>query len=244
MPSQSDSIITEKLVKDLRKKFAYLDEVTDEALAEAFTAILGSLIERERKVLELTYMEGLSGSEVGSRLGLTRSRIQQIRSRALRRIVRPFYLKTEKNPYIKYEPQWNTAECNANAHFDNCGFIVGNVEFKVMYDATSLRIAISVTDREKFASVHDGLRFKFLNATGGCRYTSKTAGGSIKSVSSSTAYYTFRDTYYPLEFLPEEIILCGYNTKSGEEYGTHTLLIKKNKRSDEMMQRKREFWRK
>jgi RNA polymerase sigma factor for flagellar operon FliA len=47
---------------------------------------LGSLPERERIVLTLTYFEELSGSEIAGVLGITESRVSQIKRRALERL--------------------------------------------------------------------------------------------------------------------------------------------------------------
>ncbi|XBX04470.1 sigma-70 family RNA polymerase sigma factor [Enterocloster clostridioformis] len=50
---------------------------------------LKQLTEREQKVLEYRYVKGMSYSKIGMEFALTRSRIQQIVRRALRKLSRP-----------------------------------------------------------------------------------------------------------------------------------------------------------
>jgi len=52
---------------------------------ELSDAILGDLPDREREVLTLYYLDGLKLHQIGSRYGLTRERIRQIKNRALER---------------------------------------------------------------------------------------------------------------------------------------------------------------
>jgi len=58
-------------------------------IAAGLREILGILSPRERRVLELRFLEGLTQQEVGERLGVSRQRVDQIEKRALRRLRHP-----------------------------------------------------------------------------------------------------------------------------------------------------------
>ena len=64
-------------------------EVGKNLIAAGLREILGILSPRERRVLELRFLEGLTQQEVGERLGVSRQRVDQIEKRALRRLRHP-----------------------------------------------------------------------------------------------------------------------------------------------------------
>ena len=59
--------------------------------------VLHTLTERERRVLDFRYKEGLTFEEIGKRFCVTRERIRQIHAKALRKLRRP-----ERLNYLKY----------------------------------------------------------------------------------------------------------------------------------------------
>jgi RNA polymerase primary sigma factor len=69
------------------------DEAANSMLRQQFRDILGSLTERERKIIELRYglenEQGLTLKEVGHEFGLTRERIRQIEKEALAKLRHP-----------------------------------------------------------------------------------------------------------------------------------------------------------
>jgi len=64
-------------------------EVGKHLIAAELREVLEILPPRERKVLELRFLEGLTQQEVGERLGVSRQRVDQIEKRALRRLRHP-----------------------------------------------------------------------------------------------------------------------------------------------------------
>ena len=59
--------------------------------------VLHTLTERERRVLDFRYQEGLTFEEIGKRFCVTRERIRQIHAKSLRKLRRPDRLN-----YLKY----------------------------------------------------------------------------------------------------------------------------------------------
>ena len=59
--------------------------------------VLHSLTERERRVLDFRYKEGLTYEEIGKRFCVTRERIRQIHAKSFRKLRRP-----ERLNYLKY----------------------------------------------------------------------------------------------------------------------------------------------
>ena len=59
--------------------------------------VLHSLTERERRVLDFRYKEGLTFEEIGKRFCVTRERIRQIHAKSLRKLRHP-----ERLNYLKY----------------------------------------------------------------------------------------------------------------------------------------------
>ena len=64
-------------------------EVGKHLIAAGLREVLEILPPRERRVLELRFLEGLTQQEVGERLGVSRQRVDQIEKRALRRLRHP-----------------------------------------------------------------------------------------------------------------------------------------------------------
>ena len=60
------------------------DELEQRDVTAALHAALAAMPERERAVLVQSYIEGLTLSQIGTRLGVTESRVSQIRTKALR----------------------------------------------------------------------------------------------------------------------------------------------------------------
>ncbi len=63
---------------------AYADDITHDEEAEALKEAMATLSERERTILSLYYYEGLKMREIGEVLGITESRVSQIRSGILK----------------------------------------------------------------------------------------------------------------------------------------------------------------
>lgn len=70
------------------------EHVDKSELAQALTAALGKLTERERRVIELFYYEELTSKEISCVLGVTESRISQLHSKALEK------MKSEMGDYM------------------------------------------------------------------------------------------------------------------------------------------------
>ncbi len=78
-----------------------MEQVVGQRLRETVNSVLHTLTEREEKVLRMRFGVGDDTSEhtleeVGSEFAVTRERIRQIESKALRKIRHPRYSKTLK----------------------------------------------------------------------------------------------------------------------------------------------------
>ena len=78
-----------------------VEQVVQQRLKETVNSVLQTLTEREEKVLRMRFGVGDEASEhtleeVGSEFAVTRERIRQIESKALRKIRHPRYSKTLK----------------------------------------------------------------------------------------------------------------------------------------------------
>ena len=78
----------DELVQFVTESFVTEAEVGRNLVA-GLREVLEILSPRERKVLELRFLEGLTQQEVGRRLGVSRQRVDQIEKRALRRLRHP-----------------------------------------------------------------------------------------------------------------------------------------------------------
>jgi len=77
-----------------------LDGAVSSALSETTLEVLGSLTEREQKVLRMRFGIGMNTDhtleEVGKQFGVTRERIRQIEAKALRKLRHPSRAKKLK----------------------------------------------------------------------------------------------------------------------------------------------------
>ncbi len=112
----------------------------------------------------------------------------------------------------------------APAEYPSCGVRIDSITLKGSEMAIYAVVQYTVTDKERYDAVEDGLMFEFLDTAGNRLPDGATSGGGITT--EDGVHYVLEHAIGAMESLPREIAVRGFNFWDMTGYETHTFTMR------------------
>ena len=119
----------------------------------------------------------------------------------------------------------NSAGITEAVEFPDVGIRVDKVTMTPSAVATHVVVDFTVIDQAAYALTDDGLWFEFLDATGNVIPDGSTGGSSGAPERANPEKLRQETSLIPMNAVPEEIVIRGYNCWTKERYEAHTIKL-------------------